>query len=147
MGIMYFDSNPIPEVEAFVNEHYDGGTVLDFGCGCGRYAHLFPDDKYMGVDGHEGNIKAARKRYPKKKFIHHDLEVATPEFTHFDYLFSSVVFDQMQEMPIGWADKYILVENKMYKDKFNVEVDEGLKGSKETRMMLCTKLSNNSRKK
>lgn len=147
MGIMYFDSNPIPEVEAFIEKNYNGESVLDYGCGCGRYAHCFPDDKYTGIDGHEGNIKAAKKRYPNKKFIHADLEDKVKGEGFFGCLFSSVVFDQIENLPLDWAKEFILIENKKYRDKFNVIVDEGLQGSEETRMMLCTKLSNNSKKK
>lgn len=137
MGIMYFDSQPIPEVDAFIKKHYKGGSVIDYGCGCGRYAHCFPDDVYIGIDGHEGNIKAAKKLHPNKEFVCTDLEEWVQGYITIDNLFSSVVFDQIEKLPIGQADKYILVENKKYRDKFKVIVDEGLKGSEETRLMVC----------
>lgn len=134
--IMYFDAQALPCVEEFVKKHYKGGTVIDFGCGCGRYTHLFPDDMYLGVDGHEGNIQAAKKRYPNKQFAFANLEDGH-KGRKFDYLFSSVVFDQVENLPKGWAKNYILIEPSKYAETFKPQINEPVTGSEGTRMMLC----------
>lgn len=133
MGLMYFDAQPIPQVVDFIKEHYKGGTILDFGCGCGRYATLFPKDKYLGVDGYKPNVEAAKNLYPGYKFECHDLNKWSGEF---DQILSSVVFDQLKKLP-DMDSEYILIENEKYKDKYKVIVDEPLDGSEGTRLMLC----------
>ena len=109
MGIMYFDSNPIPEVQEFIKEHYKGGSVIDYGCGCGRYTDCFPISDYLGVDGHGGNIEAAKSNHLRYKFELHDLETWYPR-KKYDYLFSSVSMEQISKLPKGWAKHYVLVE-------------------------------------
>lgn len=108
------------EVQDFIKKHYKGGTVIDYGCGAGRYAKCFPKEMYLGVDGDETNIK----NNPYKAELH-DLETWKPD-KQYDYLLSSVVFDQVSKLPIGWAKKYILIEDKKYRDSFRVIVDEPL---------------------
>lgn len=145
MGVMYFDAQPIPEVEVFIKEHYKGGTVLDYGCGCGRYAHCFPDDKYLGVDGWETNVIRAQQNNPKKRFALVDLDDA--KFSGFDYVFSSVVFDQIKHLPLGWdVRNYILIEPSKYESIFKPDVSESLQGT-DTRMMLCRLQPTTSTKK
>ena len=139
MGVMYFDAQPVPDVVKFIREHYKGGTIIDFGCGCGRYTNLFPKDKYLGVDGYGDNIRAAKDLHPGYKFEVHDLETWKPE--HFDYLLSSVTMEQLDNLPMGWADNYILIEPIGYKHDYQKiykpNVDEPLMGLEDLRMMLC----------
>lgn len=130
--MMPFDCQPIAEVEAFIEKHYKGGSVIDFGCGSGRYAHCFPDKGYLGVDGHEENIKNAARLHRNKRFVCADLkdwgefvDVKTRE-PRIDYLFSSVVFDQLDFIPKGWAKTYLLIEPERYREHFKIEVDEPL---------------------
>jgi trans-aconitate methyltransferase len=133
---MYFDAQPIPDVIRFIKDNYTGGTILDYGCGCGRYTQYFPKDKYLGVDGHKDNIKTARKLYPDYKFELHNLEKWKPE--KFNNLFSSVVFDQVEKLPHGWADKYILIELGKYGEKAIIK--EPLEGSNGTMKMVLEEL-------
>ena len=42
-------------------------TVLDYGCGSGRYSHHF--NNYRGYDHNPAWIPFARKKYPGKKFV------------------------------------------------------------------------------
>jgi SAM-dependent methyltransferase len=44
--------------------------TLDYGCGIGRYAHLFYKDKYLGVDVTADLITKAMLRNPDKAFVH-----------------------------------------------------------------------------
>jgi trans-aconitate methyltransferase len=131
---MFFDGQPINEVEAFIKEHYKGGTVIDFGCGAGRYVEMFPADMYTGVDGHEDNIIACKARWPERKFLVRDLETWKPK-KKYDYLFSSVVFDQLENLPKDWAKTYILIEDKKYEEEFKPEISEVLFDN--VRMMIC----------
>jgi 2-polyprenyl-3-methyl-5-hydroxy-6-metoxy-1,4-benzoquinol methylase len=50
--------------------YYCIGRVLDYGCGFGRLAHLFSDDKYVGVDINQHAIGEAMRRHPQKRFAH-----------------------------------------------------------------------------
>lgn len=136
MGIMQFDAQPIQEVIAFVKKHYKGGTILDYGCGCGRYANCFPEEEYTGVDGYRGNVDFCMETWPDRRWEYQDLETWKPK-KKYDYLFSSVVLDQVENLPLGWAKNYILIENKKYIKIFKPKIDEPLDGSEETRKMLC----------
>lgn len=44
-------------------------SILDFGCGIGILAPLFPSKKYLGFDIDEKAIAFARKKYPRYAFI------------------------------------------------------------------------------
>jgi trans-aconitate methyltransferase len=109
MGIMYYAASSHPDVMAFIKRHYKGGTVLDYGCGTGRYTECFPKDMYLGVDGYEDNLVDAKRNLPGYKFELHDLETWKPK-KKFDYLFSSVVLEQIENLPKKWAKHFIFVE-------------------------------------
>lgn len=132
---MPFDCQPITQVQEFIKKNYKGGTVLDFGCGCGRYADCFPADKYTGVDGHEGNVSNAKGFYPDHTFLLHDLNKWKPA-KKFDYLFSSVVFDQVIKVPKGLARTYILIEPAKYEKEFKLKVNEPLESDHNIRLMV-----------
>ena len=89
-------TNREPEVEKLLEEHYKGGSVLDIGCGSYRYKDCFDEDGYVGIDKLHGTPIEDFKA-PKKKF---------------DYVFSSVVLEQLKEVPDlkKWGKKLILVE-------------------------------------
>lgn len=133
---MYFDCQPIPEVEEFIKKHYKGGSIIDYGCGSGRYANCFPDEGYVGVDGHPGNIVTMNRLYPEKKTILADLSKWKPK-KKYDYLFSSVVFDQVKDIPKGWAKKYILIEPEKYAKSYKVIINEPLGNVEGTRLMVA----------
>ena len=44
------------------------GSVLDIGCGAGRFVETFKDHKYTGVDISKSAIEQAREDYPNKIF-------------------------------------------------------------------------------
>lgn len=48
---------------------YRYNDVLDFGCGIGMLAPLFPTEKYLGFDIDQKAIEYAKATYPKYKFI------------------------------------------------------------------------------
>jgi hypothetical protein len=65
---------------------FKDATVLDVGCGYGRYCELFDKDKYLGIDFSEEMIKLARKKYPAYRFEVADHRTYVPEKT--DVIFS-----------------------------------------------------------
>lgn len=50
----------------------EGKSVLDVGCGVGRYAHFYREMPvaYMGMDSSEEMLGVARKRYPELPLFH-----------------------------------------------------------------------------
>lgn len=48
---------------------FDLGYVLEVGCGTGRIAKSFAQDKYLGVDINQGAITLARQNNPNHLFI------------------------------------------------------------------------------
>lgn len=143
MGIMAFQSQPIPEVVEFIKRHYRGGTVLDYGCGTGRYTKCFPEDKYTGVDGYRPNIDYCMEKWPDRRWVYEDLEKWKPD-KRYDYLFSSVVMEQVKNLPMGWAKTYILIEPttegcKDYVSIYKPHINESMNASREgIRMMVCS---------
>lgn len=49
-------------------------SVIDIGCGDGRWSEYFKDITYLGVDISSTMIDAAKKKYPKAKFIVSSIE-------------------------------------------------------------------------
>jgi SAM-dependent methyltransferase len=70
--------------EALLKEHVTG-SVLDAGCGYGRYAPLFED--YTGVDFSPDFIAKAKEKYPEKHFIQADLQKLPFRDNAFDWAF------------------------------------------------------------
>jgi len=109
MGVMSFSAEPVPHVIELLSKHYKGGSVLDFGCGTGRYTDIFDEDGYLGVDGFPGNISWCEANWTEREWLLADLETWKPD-KKFDYLFSSVSMEQLENLPMGWAQTYLLVE-------------------------------------
>jgi len=109
MGIMSFSAEPIGHVIELLEKYYHGGSVLDFGCGTGRYTNQFDRSGYLGVDGFDTNIDYCKKTWPDRDFLLADLETWKPK-QKFDYLFSSVSMEQLDNLPKNWAKTYLLVE-------------------------------------
>lgn len=134
MGIMSFSAQPIPHVMELLEKYYKGGSVLDFGCGTGRYVDCFDRRGYLGVDGFDTNIDHCKKTWPNREFILADLETWEPK-EKFDYLFSSVSMEQLDKLPMNWAKTYILVEpigfKHNYIDIYKPQEIIGLRGAED----------------
>lgn len=65
----------------FVSPHIvEGLSTIDYGCGVGRWSHLFNDDIYVGLDIEDSLLSIARKSHPTKKF----LRLKTPSLSELD---------------------------------------------------------------
>ncbi len=74
-------------------ERYDKkGSILDFGCGNGRFAALFSKVEYFGIDISEELIKIAKKKFPEKNFYVFDGLNIPFENNFFSFIFSIAVF-------------------------------------------------------
>lgn len=141
MGIMAFSAQPIPHVVELLEKYYKGGSVIDFGCGTGRYVDQFDRRGYLGVDGFDTNIDFCKKQWPDRDFLLEDLETWKPK-EKFDYLFSSVSMEQLDNLPTGWAKTYLLVEPIGFKHDYigiyNPREVIGLRGAEDVlKFMVC----------
>jgi trans-aconitate methyltransferase len=143
MGTMYFAAQALPQVISLIQKYYKGGSVLDYGCGTGRYTDYFDEDSYLGVDGYPQNIDFCKSNWPKRKFELADLEDWKPK-KKFDYLFSSVTCEQIANLPDlrKFAKTVILVEpigfKHDYTGRFKPSVSVGLEGAEAVlRFMVC----------
>lgn len=73
-------------VKSFLKPYKDM-TVLDVGCGYGRFAPFFSPKKYKGYDFSGEMIRLARKEYPKYDFFVADADEYVPE-EKFDLIFA-----------------------------------------------------------
>lgn len=140
---MCFSAQPLPPVIQAIQKYYKGGSVIDYGCGTGRYTDYFDVDGYLGVDGHDGNIDFCKSNWPKHKFELADLEEWKPK-KKFDYLFSSVTCEQIDNLPDlrKFAKTLILIEPVGFKhdyiERFNPEIVYGLEGAEQVvKIMVC----------
>ena len=71
---------PWPELESLKDLFFQGQSVLDFGCGNGRFYSLIKDKNinYYGVDISEKLINLAQKQVPQGKFkiVNSDLKLS-----------------------------------------------------------------------
>ena len=74
-----------------IANRYQGGRLLDLGCGSKPYEHLFSVDEYIGVDieisGHDHRLSKIDKYYDGKVIPFRD--------GYFDIVFSSEVFEHV----------------------------------------------------
>ena len=63
------------------------GTVLDVGCGTGRLAGEFDEDKYLGIDVSPILIRVARELHPDRRFM----EMNAEKMIFWDKMFDNVL--------------------------------------------------------
>jgi trans-aconitate methyltransferase len=116
-----YDWNPLhTPPEDFLQKakkYFQGKTVLDIGCGAGRWLPLFEGMDYTGVDISEREIDAAKKRYPGKNFICADITEWEPT-KKYDLIFTSTALQHIVPEKIHrfsqklqkWGKRLVMVE-------------------------------------
>lgn len=69
--------------------------TLDYGCGIGRWSHLF--NNYLGVDLTENLINIARERHVNKKYLLLEEPTLTTLDFHFSQFFTSTVLQHCDD--------------------------------------------------
>ncbi len=82
------------------------GRILDIGCGTGKYAGVFLDKEYSGVDIDEAYLDHARKKYPRGKFFQVSSIKLPFEDSYFNFVFSVSTFHHLtdEEVAISIAE-------------------------------------------
>ncbi len=87
-----------PEIEFLFNDFlYPGNTVLDLGCGNGRWFDVFQKRSvdYIGLDNSQELIKIAQGKYPQGKFVLASALDMPFSDDFFDGIYSIAVFHQI----------------------------------------------------
>jgi len=83
-----------------IQEYLDvkpGDSVLDVGCGTGKYTRIFMRADYTGIDTSDEYLNYARKRYPFGKFINMDAVKLTFPDQSFRFVFSASTFHHLSD--------------------------------------------------
>ena len=77
----------------------DGDTVLDLGCGSGRLYQLFLglSIRYVGADQSREQLKFARKRYPRGKFVYGEMTNLSFKDQTFDVIYCIAAFHHLPD--------------------------------------------------
>jgi SAM-dependent methyltransferase len=78
-----------PEWPAKIKNLLIPGSVLDLGCGSGRFYPVFEDRDYTGLDKDPNFAKTLRERHPKGRWIKTDITTWKPD-KHYDNIFGWV---------------------------------------------------------
>lgn len=108
------------EMITLIKKYLIPGSVLDVGCGNGRYAQAFDGREYLGIDISPLMIEAAKNNFnDSKKFAFHDIVTWEPT-KRWNNIFTSVVLQHLPpdliegvlEKLKRWADNLICIESK-----------------------------------
>jgi len=89
-----------------IQEYIDakpGDSVLDVGCGTGKYTRIFMRADYTGIDTSDEYLNYARRRYPFGKFINMDAAQLTFPDQSFRCVFSVSTFHHLSDEAAGRA--------------------------------------------
>ncbi len=83
-----------------IGEYMDAGlgnSVLDVGCGTGKYTQIFEKADYVGVDISNDYLNYARTKYPFGKFLNMDSTKLSFPDDSFKYVFSASTFHHLSD--------------------------------------------------
>lgn len=103
-------------------------TVLDIGCGLGRYFPYFTNCQIVGIDYAPKTIEQAKKDHPYATALVHDVvKDGLGDFQNFDYIFCAEVIEHLEnpqalinEMYKAVKDGGIVITTTPYKDRIKV---------------------------
>jgi len=78
-------------------DELDFESIIDLGCGSGRFTHLFEGKKYVGIDISDRLIRESRNRYPDLRFSTMRVEDAKEFKEKFDLVFSYTTLEHIAE--------------------------------------------------
>lgn len=76
------------------------GSVLDVGCGCGRFVPLLGDRDYLGIDISPLSVGVCKKNFPDNRFEVADIVKWTPDRVY-DNIFTWTVLEHIPPEVIG----------------------------------------------
>jgi len=82
-----------------------GGRILDAGCGTGRWAGYFKQDRYTGIDINTEMLQVAKQHFPHSDFIRADIIDMPFEDGYFDCVIS--MFGVISHLPVAQQSKSI----------------------------------------
>lgn len=95
LSLIAFGNTGIPN--CLKNNIPANAKILDVGCGTARYAKLFPEANYTGVDISQEYIKKAKKQFPDKTFMVMDAAELKFENQTFDAVFAVGMFHHLSD--------------------------------------------------
>lgn len=111
-----FDASIPSDWASLIRKYLKGKSVLDIGCGMGRFTSVFSDYDYTGLDISEPAINFCKNRY-EGKFICADL-VTFDTKRKYDNVFSWVTLEHIVPEHINdvckkirkWSDNLVIAE-------------------------------------
>mgnify|MGYP001581602026 CR=1 FL=1 len=76
-------------------------SVLDVGCGTGKYTEIFKASNYVGVDINDDYLNYARQQYPFGRFINMDSTKLSFADNSFKFVFSVSTFHHLSDDQAG----------------------------------------------
>lgn len=121
------------EIKKFIQPD---STVIDVGCGTGRFSFLIADkvNKVVGIDLSEKNISTAKRRLERNSnskisFLHTSLSELINTNQHFDYAIMTYVIHEVEpEERINLLKEMSLIADKVIIGDYLVPIKKGLWG-------------------
>lgn len=115
-------------VKNFLSMTVKNGSVLDIGCGLGRYFPYFKNCQITGIDYAPKTVEQAQKDYPEARVLVHDVvKDGLRGFSEFDFIFCAEVIEHLESPQALINEMYnavkkdgIIITTTPYKDRIKV---------------------------
>lgn len=94
-GTLLYKTDDWEHIKKYVDD-IDPKSVIDVGCGDGRWSEFFEGKEYLGIDISSKLVKYAQKKYPDRKFVDTSLEDLKAD-KKYDLAFCYTVFEHIKE--------------------------------------------------